>query len=326
MVIGIAFRAFKEAITSEEERLEKASKLRNSGHFLEAEHLLDQNKRTLGIIQGPIFRRIGNWIDRLANEDVTECDARIKYMVEKFFKYFEITKDYPFLSPEGTKLKVSIFNQLIKTYTLFGPHKTDNYVTPLIVRKGDFSLREIMLYIEYTLAQINSQLAVIHHLASSRMKSISDDIEDFNENFHKVDEILCDDEELRESMKLKFINENNCNTKEKLELQSVLKTSTMKRSASVLTYFKSAGPYITDLLWAQKMLSIDGISRIIFTTQIPEGKHEEYDYNAKLECKKQIVEFWKEKREENPNHCEDYNEIREILREKFEIDLPEIAA
>ena len=74
------------------------------------------------------------------------------------------------------------------------------------------------------------------------------------------------------------------------------------------------------------MLSIDGISRIIFITQIPEGKHEEYDYNAKLECKKQIVEFWKEKREENPNHREDYNEIREILLEKFEIDLPEISA
>ena len=95
-----------------------------------------------------------------------------------------------------------------------------------------------MLYIEYTLAQINSQLGVIHHLASSRMKSISGDIEDFNENFHKIDEMLCDDEELRESMKLKFINENNCNTKEKLELQSVLKNLDNEAfPLPVLTYF-----------------------------------------------------------------------------------------
>lgn len=325
MVIGIAFRAFKEAITSEEERLEKASKLRNSGHFLEADDLLDQQKRVSDIIQGPIIKRIGNWIDhRAGNVDATECDARIKYMLNKYSEYIKIHQNHTLFSPKGTELRVSILNQLIKVYILFGPHKTPDNSTPLIFTM--LSFRETMLFIEYRLAELNSQLRLISFLAESRAQSLSKNIEGFNENRHRIDEILSDCEDVRESMKLRLIDGNSIDVKERSELQLVLKI--LEKEAfplPVLTYFKSTGSYIAELLFVKNVTLIDSPSRLIGALRgAPEEEHEEYDRMIKIGLRKTLRDTWEEEREKNPNLCEDYEEISEILRTKLGIDLSEI--
>lgn len=148
MVIGIAFRAFKAAITTEEDRQIKASKLRGCGQFLAAHELLDKSTRREKIIAGPLFSFIGKSVAGMFEQRVTETDARILYILAKSTERADAYKKRKDKNQVSEK-EISIINQMIKAYVMFPPFKENAQKDSRICSRGNFSPKEMQVYLEY---------------------------------------------------------------------------------------------------------------------------------------------------------------------------------
>ena len=181
-----------------------------------------------------------------------------------------------------------------------------------------------MIYVEYLLAAIYAELGVIQFLSESRLQSVTAEIESFDELIHTIDEEKDACEELKKSAKQELTNEYDQNVKVQSEIQSichVLEKDVFPFPA--VTYFKKIGSFIVDLLWMDRILELE-YGKLI-DPDITEEQNKDLNQGLRLETKNDMTALWKQKIEEIPYLFEDYKEIKGILREKFEVVLPEIS-
>jgi hypothetical protein len=113
-MLGIVYRAYKQLSTTYEERASKASLLRGSGKFLEAERLEDPEHRLAKVTGGILYTGLMAVAD-FAGLDITENDARLRYIINKLQEIDRAPDDYA--------LHILNCNKLIKMLLMHPPFK-----------------------------------------------------------------------------------------------------------------------------------------------------------------------------------------------------------